>query len=258
MLAKQATEPLSFVSTASDSSTASAASAAAAAAAAHAVSYVSAMASVKRHTAAIQKDTALLLLSDVFAVAGRGFAASPLLAACVSRMVTPALLSHAMSPHIAAPCLSICAPPLPAETAASAGPSEGSRPRAESEIALAAANHNTASGIVPLEPLSVLKTVLQVIVAMWASRGCDSGSDESAAHGAVAALSGGGGDGGVAAGDETTTAHPTSIRESCAREIDVLLRAILLHTLSSRAAPALMRQEALDALADMVIAPEVR
>lgn len=225
----------------------------------------------RRITAALLKDTALRLLADVFAVAGRGFAASPLLAACVARMVTPALLSHVMSPRIALPCLSICIQPLPGEAAAAAGATGGDGADGGAGGAAAAASSNgaaaaSAAGPVPpaLAPISLLRTVLQVIAAMWASRGCDDSGDgpgSAAGIGAMAALSGGspvyGSHGGAPAAIAVGSTGPaTSVREACAREIGVLLRCVLLHTLASRAAPAAMRVDALEAFSEMVVAPQ--
>jgi len=61
----------------------------------------------KRLSALLLRDTALILLQDIFTGAGPVFAASPLLTGCITRFVCPTLLSHALSPRIFHPCLSI-------------------------------------------------------------------------------------------------------------------------------------------------------
>lgn len=231
-------------------------------------------------TVALLKDAALRLLVDVFAVAGRGFAASPLLTACVARMVTPALLSHVMSPRVALPCLSICIQPLPTDSGATVAAGAASAAAAAQDGADASSGGGPASsanpgsanaaaagaGAAALAPISLLRSVLQVITALWSSRGCDDGGDATAGVGAMAALSSsspGGAHGLVpgAAGALLALAGggggiATSVRESCAREIGVLLRCVLLHTLASRAAPAALRLDALEALGEMVVAPQ--
>ena len=108
------------------------------------------------------------------------------------------------------------------------------------------------------EPRSVMRAVLQVLCAMWASRGAD---DEGGSGG------GGGGGGGPSSSSSSLSsgsqrfgggaADPQSLREACAREISALSRALVLTPLQSRAAPPALRLESLDALAAMVAAPQL-
>jgi hypothetical protein len=204
LLSKLATEPLSFSEDANAAASTSASS--------------------KRLTAVLHRDTAIYLLTDVFAVASSGFSASPLLVACVNRMVCPALFSHASSPRIVHPALSI----------SESGEDDEETLSSSVAAAVALATRGDPQGV-DVPPTSVFQAVIRVVSALWSARGSD---ENVLAYGAVDNV-------------------PTTIREACAREIGALMRAFVVHTLASKSAPHALRLDLLEEISSWVAAPQL-
>jgi hypothetical protein len=193
----------------------------------------------RRLTGLILRDTAVHLLESVFGVTGPAFAASPLLVAGVGRMVVPSLLSHALTPRIAHSPISIC------PTSEKDG---GGMPMSASALNRQGGGDgapSAAAGLVPTT--SVLRAVMRVVAALWAARGSEDAGNMASAAAAAAAAS--------ASGDEND-GTPASVREACAREISVVVRALLLPTLASKAAPPTLRMDALEELSGLVAVPQ--
>jgi len=139
----------------------------------------SASTSFKRLTSVLQRDTALFLLGEVFSAAGPALAASPLLVACVSRLVVPAIFSHLLSPRIAHATLSICtAPSMVDLSALAAGGAAAEAAGVSPSVAALAASaagprllDPAAAVLIP--PTSLYRGVLQVIGALWSARGAE-------------------------------------------------------------------------------------
>ena len=170
------------------------------------------------------RDTALVLLAEVFDAAGPAFAASPLLVGVAARLVAPSLWSHALTPRVTHTPLSIC------DDAADAD----------------AGNDSSDSGLVP--PTSVLRATLHVVAAMWAARACEDGV--SSGGGPAADSDAGGGSRNAA------PRPPLNLREALAPSIGALVRSLLLPTLASRSAPPALRLDAVEVLSDMIAAPQ--
>jgi hypothetical protein len=139
----------------------------------------SASTSFKRLTSVLQRDTALFLLGEVFSAAGPALAASPLLVACVSRLVVPAIFSHLLSPRIAHATLSICTAPSMVDLSAlaaggAAAEAAGVSPSVAALAASAAGPRllDPAAAVV-IPPTSLYRGVLQVIGALWSARGAE-------------------------------------------------------------------------------------
>jgi hypothetical protein len=220
--------------------------------------------SSKRLSALLLRDVAIYLLTDAFSVCGSGVASSPLITGCVTRLVCPALLSHALTHRIFHTHLSTSfGSPKQNEEAARAIMSVAAEGGSSSlQFVLAqgglatkyskilsessAAGGEVGVGIALAPPMTVLRAILEVVCAMWASRGSDGET-----HTVSSALSN--------STLDTTLLEvtPLSIREACAREISSLFRALILPILSSRAAPPAMRIDAVEAIASMVAAPQM-
>lgn len=219
--------------------------------------------SSKRLSALLLRDVAIYLLTDAFSVCGSGVAASPLITGCVTRLVCPALLSHALTHRIFHTQLSTSfgSPKQNEEAtrailsvAAEGGSSALQFVLAQGGLATkyskilsesSASGGEVGVGIALAPPMTVLRAILEVICAMWASRG----SDGEIHAGVNPSLNSS-----FKALHEIT---PLSIREACAREISALCRALILPVLSSRAAPPAMRIDAVEAFASMVAAPQL-
>ena len=219
--------------------------------------------SSKRLSALLLRDVAIYLLTDAFSVCGSGVASSPLIMGCVTRLVCPALLSHALTHRIFHTHLSTSfGSPKQNEEAARAIMSvaaEGGSSALQFVLAQgglatkyskilaesSAAGGEVGVGIALAPPMTVLRAILEVICAMWASRGSD-GESHIVANPALSSTS-----------KVLHEISPLSIREACAREISALCRALILPVLSSRAAPPAMRIDAVEAFASMVDAPQM-